>query len=70
MINFMANDKKGFRYDNMSSTVTLSAIFNFFPPDFRKPTVLEFILPYLPADGQAYVKANMKKIKLAYFQVI
>ena len=63
----MANPKKGFTFDNSTNSVTLSAIFSFFPDDFKKPTALEFLLPYLPVAGAAFVKGHLKDVKTSYF---
>jgi hypothetical protein len=66
MRTFMANPKKGFAFDNYTNTVLLSAIFDFFPADF-KPTPLDFALRFVNDSTRAAVQNRTEGQTVSFF---
>lgn len=66
MLDWMANPKKGFAFDNYTNTVMLSAIFDFFPDDFH-PTPFAFALAYVNETLRAQVLNQTDGQQLVFF---
>jgi len=68
MRDFLRNTDKGLKLDQSSNTLTLSPIFNWNAADFLKfaPTVLAYLLPYVPADVAAYLSTH-PTVTIKYF---
>jgi hypothetical protein len=69
MIDFLGNVKKGSALDESTGVLTLSPIFQWFAGDFvaAAGSVLQFVLPFLPAATQTFLRANPGSVSLAYF---
>ncbi|CAM9192830.1 unnamed protein product [Choristocarpus tenellus] len=67
---FLRNTKKGLSLNKSTGVLTLSKIFQWFANDFIKTgqsSVVEYLLPFIPSEDQAWIAENKDKIKLEYF---
>ncbi|MHA2060513.1 MAG: DUF547 domain-containing protein, partial [Candidatus Ranarchaeia archaeon] len=58
----------GAKLNKEDKIIHLSMIFKWYRKDFEKSSnsVIQFILPYLPKDDQAWLKANKNGVQILY----
>ncbi len=65
---FLADTRKGLAIDRDAKRVTLSSIFDWFAEDFGGAAkVLTYLTPYAPEQDQAWLRANARGARVAYF---
>ena len=66
---WLSDPRKGMEIDRSSRVITLSAVFDWFAPDFaRHGGVLEFLKPYLPEQERSWLAAHTQGVELRYFE--
>jgi len=67
MMDMLNNKKKGLALDD--ETIKLSKIFNWYANDFKKvsPTVLDFILPFVPTADKEFISSHKDDANISYF---
>lgn len=66
----VGNKKKGMFLNKETYTITFSKIYFWFVKDFVPkfaPTIVDFMIPFMPAEYKSFVMENKDKIKLEYF---